>query len=189
MAGEVLNVIVMCGSLRKRSYNAALARSLPALAPPELKLTPAPEFREFPHYDADLQNEQGFPAPVMRLVDAVRAADGVIIVSPEYNWTIPGALKNALDWVSRVKDQPFKNKPVALQSSSTALLGGSRMQYHMRQALASIDALVMIRPEILVTFAPQKFDEQSLELTDQPTRDIVKLQLETFAAFIRRVRD
>jgi chromate reductase len=88
-----------------------------------------------------------------------------------------------------VKDQPFKNKPVALQSCSTALLGGSRMQYHMRQALASIDAFVLIRPEIFVTFAAQKFDAQSLALTDQPTRDIVKLQLETFAAYIRRVRD
>ncbi len=185
---EALNVVVMCGSLRQRSWNAALARALPELAPADLKLTPAPPFRDFPHYDADLQAE-GFPAPVTALIDAIRAADGVIIVSPEYNWTIPGALKNALDWVSRVKDQPFKNKPVALQSCSTALLGGSRMQYHMRQALASIDAFVLIRPEIFVTFAAQKFDEQSLALTDQPTRDIVKLQLETFAAYIRRVRD
>ncbi len=189
MAGETLNVTMICGSLRKRSYNAALARSLPALAPADLKITPAPPFREFPHYDADLQSESGFPPLVMALVDAIRAADGVIIVSPEYNWTIPGALKNAIDWVSRVKDQPFKDKPVALQSSSTALLGGSRMQYHMRQALASIDALVMIKPEIIVTFAPTKFDEQTLELTDQPTRDIIRLQLETFAKFIRRVRD
>ncbi|PWB59861.1 MAG: hypothetical protein C3F17_15765 [Bradyrhizobiaceae bacterium] len=187
MAGPSLDVVVICGSLRQRSYNAALARALPALAPPGMRIAPAPPFREFPHYDADVQNETGFPPAVTALAETVRAADGVIVVSPEYNWTIPGALKNALDWVSRLKDQPFKEKPVALQSASTALLGGSRMQYHMRQALASIDAFVMIRPEIIVTFAPQKFDEQTLDLTDQPTRNIVKQQLETFAKFIRRV--
>ena len=76
------------------------------------------------------------PADVMALADAVRAADGVIIVSPEYGWTIPGALKNALDWISKTKDQPFKDKPIALQSASVGPLGASRMQYHLRQTLA-----------------------------------------------------
>ena len=118
--------------------------------------------------------------------DAIRAADGVMIVSPEYNWTIPGSLKNALDWVSRMKDQPFKNKPVALQSASPALLGGSRMQYHLRQCLVSIDALCFGRPEVIVTFAPQKFNG-TMEFTDQAGRDIVEQQLEGFAEFVRQV--
>ena len=90
-----------------------------------------------PHYNHDDQDATGFPASVTAFADAIRAADGVIIVSPEYNWTIPGTLKNAIDWVSRMKDQPFKDKPVALQSCSGALLGGSRMQYHLRQCLIS----------------------------------------------------
>src|SRR6266566_1049069 len=124
-----------------------------------MKLRPAPPFETFPIYNFDIQNSIGFPADVNAWADAIRSADGLIIVSPEYNWTIPGTLKNAIDWVSRMKEQPFKDKPVALQSVSPALLGGSRMQYHLRQCLTSIDALIFGRPEVIVTFAPQKFDE------------------------------
>src|SRR4051794_9960723 len=115
---DSLNVVVICGSLRKGSYNAAVARALPALAPPALKLSPSPPYDKFPFYNADIQHSTGFPAEVNTFADAIRDADGVIIVSPEYNWTIPGALKNAIDWVSRMKEQPFKDKPVALQSAS-----------------------------------------------------------------------
>jgi chromate reductase len=140
-----------------------------------------------PHYNHDDQDATGFPPSAVAFAGAIRAADGVIIVSPEYNWTIPGTLKNAIDWVSRMKDQPFKDKPVALQSASGALLGGSRMQYHLRQSLTSIDALIFGRPEVIVTFAPQKFDETTLELKDQATRDMIKLQLAAFAKFIERV--
>src|SRR6476659_7441475 len=170
-----LNVLVICGSLRKGSYNAALARTLPELAPPEMKLKDAPAYDSLSMYNADIQEASGFPPGAEDLAAAIRAADGVIIVSPEYNWTIPGALKNAIDWVSRMKEQPFKDKPVALQSASGALLGGSRMQYHLRQCLTSIDALIFGRPEVIVTFGPQKFAAESLELKDQPTRDMIKL--------------
>jgi chromate reductase, NAD(P)H dehydrogenase (quinone) len=184
---DALNVITISGSLRKGSYNTALARQLPRFAPAGLKIASGPTFDSFPHYNLDVQNESGFPPPVTAFGDAVRAADGVIIVSPEYNWTIPGALKNAIDWISRLKDQPFKNKPVALQSCSPSLLGASRMQYHLRQSLTSIDALLFGRPEVIVTFAQQKFDEKTLELKDQPTIDIIKQQLVGFEAFIRQV--
>ena len=182
-----LDVLTICGSLRKGSYNAMLARALPALAPEGMSFAGAPPFDVIPHYNNDDQEAGGFPASVTAFADAIRAADGVIIVSPEYNWTIPGSLKNAIDWVSRMKDQPFKDKPVALQSASGALLGGSRMQYHFRQCLTSVDALLFGRPEVIVTFAPQKFDAATLELTDQQTRDMVKLQLAGFAAFIKKV--
>jgi chromate reductase, NAD(P)H dehydrogenase (quinone) len=184
---DSLSVITICGSLRKGAYNAALARLLPRFAPAGLKITGGPTFDSFPHYNLDIQNESGFPPPVTVFADAVRAADGVIIVSPEYNWTIPGALKNAIDWVSRTKDQPFKGKPVALQSCSPSLLGGSRMQYHLRQSLTSIDAFLFGRPEVIVTFAQHKFDEKMLELKDQPTIDTIKQQLAGFEAFIRLV--
>jgi chromate reductase len=183
----VANVITICGSLRKGSYSAALMRALPKLAPAGMTITPAPPYDGFPHYNYDIQQTEGFPAAVNALADAIRAADGLIIVSPEYNWTIPGPLKNAIDWLSRMKEQPFKDKPVALQSASPGLLGGSRMQYHLRQSLTSVDALLFGRPEVIVTFAPQKFDDKTLELKDQPTIDIVKQQLAAFAKFIERV--
>jgi chromate reductase len=184
-----LNVLVICGSLRKGSFNRMLTRALPALAPPDIKLTDAPSIGNLPLYNADIQTERGDPPEVKALVDLVRAADGLLIVSPEYNWSIPGTIKNAIDWVSRVKDQPFVNKPVALQSAAPGLLGGSRMQYHMRQSLTSVDALILIRPEVFVNLAARKFDEKTGELTDQPTRDIVKQQLAEFAKFIRRMRN
>jgi chromate reductase len=184
---DALNVVVIVGSLRKHSFNASVARALPALAPAGLKLSYAPPFGAFPFYNFDLQSEKGVPPEVTAWADAIRSADGVIIVSPEYNWTIPGALKNAIDWVSRMKDQPFKDKPVALQSAAAGVLGGSRMQYHMRQCLTSIDALLFGKPEILVTFAAQKIDEKSGEIKDQPTIDIIKQQLAAFEKFIRKV--
>lgn len=180
-------ILTICGSLRARSYNRALMETLPKLAPAGMTFSESPSIRDLPHYDHDIQ-EKGFPAEVNAFAGAIRAADGVVIVSPEYNWTIPGALKNAIDWVSRLKEQPFKDKPVLIQSASGALLGGSRMQYHLRQCLTSVDAFIFGRPEVLVTFAPQKFDETTLELKDQPTRDIIKQQLEAFGKFIERVK-
>ncbi len=180
------NVISICGSLRKASYNAALARTLPSLAPAGMTITPAPLWEKFPIYNADNQNSSGFPADVIAWADAIRAADAVIIVSPEYNWSIPGGLKTAIDWVSRLKDIPFANKPIALQSCSGGLLGGSRMQYHLRMALTTLDGLLFGKPEVFVNFSAKKFDEKTLALTDQPTIDMVKQQLAAFAKFIER---
>lgn len=183
-----LNILVICGSLRKGSFNAALARALPALAPPDVTLTPAPSYAGFPPYNDDVRIEKGPPADVEAWAAAIRAADGVIVVSPEYNWSIPGPLKNAIDWVSKLKDVPFKDKPVALQSCSGGQMGGGRMQYHLRMALMSIDAQMFGKPEVLVNFAAKKFDEKTLELTDQAVKDIVKQQLAGFAKFITRVK-
>ena len=185
---DQLKVLVICGSLRKGSYNAALTRALPALAPPDMKLITAPSFATFPFYNADVQDASGFPGPVNDLAEAIRAADGVLFVTPEYNWSIPGVLKNAIDWVSRLKDQPFKDKPVAIQSASQGPLGGARMQYHLRMALTFSDALLFGRPEIFVGLAATKFDKDTLELKDQPTKDIIKQQLAAFAKFIQRMK-
>jgi chromate reductase len=183
---DPVNVIVICGSLRKGSYNAALARTAPKLAPAGMSITPAPPIGDLPLYNFDIQSSSGFPAAANDLAAAMRAADGILICSPEYNWSIPAPLKNAIDWVSRMKDQPFANKPVGLQSAATGLLGGSRMQYHLRQSLTSIDAYLFGRPEVIVTFAAQKFDEKTLELTDQPTIDTIRQQLAGFEKFIRK---
>jgi chromate reductase, NAD(P)H dehydrogenase (quinone) len=184
---DTLKVLTICGSLRKGSYNAALARMAPKLAPAGLSFTDAPSFADFPIYNFDMQNTSGVPAGVTAWADAIRAADGLLIVSPEYNWSIPGGLKNAIDWVSRMKDQPFNNKPVAVQSAAGGLLGGARMQYHLRQSLISIDVQWFGRPEVIVNFAPQKFDATTLELTDKTAIDMVKAQLAGFEKHIRMV--
>jgi chromate reductase, NAD(P)H dehydrogenase (quinone) len=183
---EPVNVIAICGSLRKGSYNAALARMAPKLAPTGMSIAPAPAIGAFPLYNFDVQNSTGFPGPVNDLAAAIRAADGVLICTPEYNWSIPGVLKNAIDWISRLKDQPFAGKPVALQSAAGGLLGGSRAQYHLRQSLTSIDAQLFGRPEVFVTFAAQKFDDK-LELKDQIAIDMIRQQLAAFEKYIRKI--
>ncbi len=185
---DKLNVVVICGSLRKGSYNAAIAHALPGMAPPDMAIAPAPSFAGFPIYNDDVRATSGAPADVEAWAAAIRAADGVVIVSPEYNWSIPGGLKNAIDWVSKLKDIPFKDKPVALQSASTGQVGGARMQYHLRMALGSIDAQLFGKPEVFVNFVNKKLDEKSGELTDDAVKDIIKQQLAAFAKFIRRVK-
>jgi len=185
---DKLNVLVICGSLRKGSFNAALARALPALAPEGMKLITAPTIGAFPLYNADVQDTSGFPAPVEELAAAIRAADGVLFVTPEYNWSMPGVLKNAIDWLSRMKDQPFKEKPVAIQSASQGPLGGARMQYHWRMSMTFLAAFIFGTPEVFVGSAQNKFAKDTLELTDQPTKDAIKAQLAAFSKYIERVK-
>ncbi len=185
---DQFNVLVICGSLRKGSYNAALTRELPKLTPPEIKLITAPSIEKFPLYNADIQDAAGFPGPVNDLAEAIRAADGVLFVTPEYNWSMPGVLKNAIDWVSRLKDQPFENKPVAIQSVSQGPLGGARMQYHWRMSMTFLKAHIFGTPEVFVGSAAGKFDKNTLALTDQPTKDAVKAQLAAFAKYIKRMK-
>ena len=110
----------------------------------------------------------------------------MIIVTPEYNYGIPGGLKNAIDWVSRMKDQPFKDKPVAIQSVAAGPLGGGRMQYHLRQIMVFLEALAFTRPEVFVGMAASKFDEKTLEFKDEAGINFIKQQLAGFEKFIRR---
>jgi chromate reductase len=182
---DKLNVITIVGSLRKASYNAALARQLPQWAPEGMSIAASPPWAGFPIYNADDQ-AKGFPADVEALAEAIRNADGVIIVTPEYNYGIPGGLKNAIDWVSRLKDQPFAGKPVALQSVTAGPLGGGRMQYHLRQACVFLDALAFTRPEVFVGMAASKFDEKTLDFKDEAGINFIKQQLAGFEKFIRK---
>jgi chromate reductase len=184
---DKLNILVICGSLRKGSLNAAVARALPALAPPEMAFTTAASFGKFPLYNYDDHTANGIPADVLAWCDAIRKADGVVIVSPEYNWSIPAGLKNAIDWASREKEVCFKDKPVALQSASGGQVGGARMQYHLRMVLESIEAMMFGKPEVFVNFATKKVNEKG-ELTDDAVKDIIKQQLAAFAKFIVRVK-
>jgi chromate reductase len=180
-----LKVVTLLGSLRRASYNGAIARALPGLAPEGMEITALPSIRDLPLYDADRQAE-GFPPSLLVIAEAIRAADGIIIVTPEYNYSVPGVLKNAIDWLSRLPEQPLAKKPVALQSASMGVMGGARCQYHLRQVLVFLDVLVMNRPEVMVGVAQNKIDADG-ELTDADTRKFISGQLNAFADFIRRV--
>ena len=185
MADKTLNVVCICGSLRKASYNRMVMNALPELAPANMKLEEAPPFADFPIYNADIQ-DKGIPPAVVALAEAVRAADGVIFNAPEYNFSMPGGLKNALDWVSRVPNQPFAGKPVALQSAANGTLGGGRMQYDLRRTMIFLDALTLNKPEIFIGNCSQKIDAKTGRITDQQTVGFIRQQLEAFAKFIER---
>jgi chromate reductase, NAD(P)H dehydrogenase (quinone) len=180
------NIICICGSLRSGSYNRIVLKALPGLAPAGMSIKEAPSFAEFPLYNADIQNSSGLPAAVRTLADAIRSADGVVFCTPEYNFSLPGGLKNAIDWVSRVQDQPFAGKPIAIQSASPGPLGGGRVQYDLRRAMVFLDALTLNKPEIFIGNCASKIDEKTGELKDDTTRNFIKQQLEAFARFIER---
>ncbi len=184
MADQTLNVITICGSLRKGSYNRIVMNALPGLAPEGMQIKEAPPFSEFPLYNADIQNSTGFPAPVQTLAEAIRAADGVIFVTPEYNFGIPGPLKNAIDWVSRLPNQAFAGKPIALQSASPGPLGGGRVQYDLRRSMVFLDAFTLNKPEIFIGNCAQRLDDKTGKITDEQTIGFIRQQLAAFANFI-----
>jgi chromate reductase, NAD(P)H dehydrogenase (quinone) len=187
MADKTLNVASICGSLRKGSYNRMVMNALQGYAPEGMRITEAPPFAAFPLYNADVQNSSGFPAPVQALAEAIRAADGVIFVSPEYNYSIPGALKNAIDWVSRMPNQPFAGKPIAIQSATGGALGGGRMQYDLRRCMIFLDAWTINKPEIFIGNCSQRIDEKTGQIKDEQTIGFIKQQLAAFAQFIVRI--
>ena len=185
MADEApLHFVVMLGSLRKGSFNAAIARALPALAPDGVTIEPLPSVGEFPLYNYELQ-EKGFPPIVTRTAEAIAKADGLIVVTPEYNHSIPGVLKNAIDWLSRLPNQPFAGKPVALESSSPSLFGGLRAQLHLRHMFVYLDGRVLNKPEVIIPQVNTKVDPTTGELTDPATRGFIADQLNALAAFAR----
>lgn len=184
---DSMNIVAICGSLRSGSFNAMLVRTLPLLAPDGMTISAAPSLADIPPYNADAQAD-GFPDSVVALGDAIARADGVIIVTPEYNYSMPGVLKNAIDWISRLPDQPFKNKPVALQSASQGALGGARAQYHLRQVLVFVEALVFNRPEVMIAAVQSKVAPNHGELTDEPTRAMIVQQLSAFDTFVRAAK-
>jgi chromate reductase, NAD(P)H dehydrogenase (quinone) len=180
------NVVTICGSLRKGSYNRMVMNALSGLVPSGMSIKEAPSYAQLPLYNADIQNTSGFPLAATSLADAIRAADGVIFCTPEYNFSLPGGLKNAIDWVSRMQNQPFAGKPIAIQSASPGPLGGGRVQYDLRRMLVFLDALTLNKPEIFVGNCAAKFDDKTGELKDETTRNLLKQQLEAFDKFIAR---
>jgi chromate reductase len=144
------------------------------------------EIRTIPFFDADVF-ARGFPPEVAALRERIRRADGVLIATPEYNFSIPGVLKNTIDWVSRGDDQPFAMKPVAIMSASPGPLGGPRVQYDLRKVLLFMNSMALAKPEVFIGSVATKFDA-SRQCTDEPTRKIIGDQMRAFAAWIEGVR-
>lgn len=166
----MIKVLAISGSLRQQSYNTALLRAVQALAPQDWQVDIHVP-KGYPVYDDD-ERQQGWPEAVQALEKAVRAADCVLIATPEYNYSIPGGLKNVIDWVSRLPDQPFKDKLVGIMGVSAGRLGAVRGQIHLRQCFQFLDSQVLSRPEVIVGNAAQVF--QNGELTDDGTKDAVR---------------
>lgn len=181
-----LNILALVGSLRQGSYNKLVYRAVEELAPAGLNLTLA-DIADVPLYNDDERQQHGWPPAVHRLRQQIAEADAVLFIAPEYNYSVPGVLKNAIDWVSRPPDQPFQGKPVAIMGASGGMLGTARMQYHLRQILVFLDALPLNKPEVMIAHAPQKFDAAG-QLTDETTRRLIRAQLEALQAWTLRLR-
>jgi chromate reductase, NAD(P)H dehydrogenase (quinone) len=181
---DSMEILGICGSLRKKSYNLAALRAAAEVMPSGMKLT-IRRFDDVPLYNADVQ-DIGFPAPVIAMSEAMKKADGLLFASPEYSYSVPGVLKNLLDWLSRLPEPPFKHKPVALLSATGGPLGGSRSQYELRKILGGMEALVLLRPEVFISMNESRFDREG-RLIDENTRKILATQMTAFEAWIRKM--
>lgn len=180
-----LNVLGLCGSLRRDSYNRAVLRAAQALAPAAAMQIEAADISDVPLYNEDVY-AQGLPAPVDHLREQVRNADALLFVTPEYNYSVPGVLKNAIDWISRPPDQPFAGKPAAIMGASPGTLGTARAQYHLRQTLVFLNVHPVNTPEVMVGSAHERIDAQG-ELNHEPTREFMGKLLAALAAWTRQL--
>ena len=180
-----LDIVGLCGSLRSASINRAALKLAGESMPTGMTLDIA-EIRDIPFFDGDVL-AQGYPAAVAALRERIRRADGVVIATPEYNFSTPGVLKNTLDWLSRGEDQPFGLKPVAIFSASPGPLGGARVQYDLRRVMLFMNAQVLAKPEVFIGGAGAKFSPEGL-CTDATTRQFVGDQMAAFAHWIAGVQ-
>jgi len=185
--GRPYRVAAIVGSLRSGSHNRLLLRAAQEVAPPELRLVEVP-IADLPLYDGDIE-AAGDPPAVVRFKDALREADAFLIVTPEYNHSIPGVLKNALDWASRRHHGQLvlAGKPAAIVGASAGRFGTVRAQLDLRQILPYFDLRLLPKPEVYVAFAGDKFNEAG-NLTDGPTREQVAELLGSFLDWIRVLR-
>ena len=180
-----LKILGISGSLRKGSYNTAALRACRELMPAGMSLEIA-EIGDIPMFNQDVY-DAGFPEPAKRFRAAVAAADGVLIASPEYNFSLSAALKNAIDWGSRVPNQCWQDKPVAVFSCTQGPLGGARVQYDVRRILGQLWAHVLPRPEVFIGSAQTKFDKEG-RITDEATRKFLTELLAGFGPWITRMQ-
>lgn len=177
---QTLRVLGISGSLRKSSFNTAVLRAAVELAPEGMVIETA-DIRGIPLYDEDVR-AVGLPEPVVKLRERIAAADALLIVTPEYNYSVPGVLKNAIDWASRPPSQPFAGKPLAIMGASGGLVGTARAQYHLRQIAVFLDMHPLNKPEVFVRTAQEKIDGEG-RLHDEATRKVIADQLVALAAW------
>jgi chromate reductase, NAD(P)H dehydrogenase (quinone) len=181
-----MNVLGFAGSLRKGSFNRMLLRSAVELAPPGMTIDTF-ELDAIPQYNGDVE-AQGDPEVVAEFKEAIYRADAILVVTPEYNYGIPGVLKNAIDWASRPPGKSVLNgKAAAIMGASPGAFGSVRAQLQLRQAFVFTQTLAVLQPEVLVAKAHEKFDAEG-RLTDEPTRKFVRQLLEALAAWTERLR-
>lgn len=179
-----VTILAFAGSLRKESYNKALLRAASELLPRDTRLEIF-DLEGIPPFNQDFEDH-----PSRKIIDfkaRIRAADAILIATPEYNYSIPGVLKNAIDWASRpYTDSAWKGKPVAIMSASSGILGGARAQYHLRQCFVFLDMYPINKPEVIVTNASQKIDAKG-RVTDEQTREHIRSLLENLVAWTERL--
>jgi chromate reductase, NAD(P)H dehydrogenase (quinone) len=180
---DKLNIIAISGSLRARSYNTMTLKALQSLAGDSLDIEIV-TLKGIPVYDGDDEAASGVPEIIRKLNGRIAGADGVIIATPEYNFSIPGGLKNATDWISRFKDHALKQKRVGIVGASMSPVGTARAQYHLRQNLVGLESWTMNKPELFVSQAQTKFDDDG-ELTDEDTEKFARAWLDAFEAWVR----
>ena len=175
-----MKIIGLSGSLREHSVNTALLRAAGELSNASLDVY---DYREVPFYNSDIE----VPSSVHRLREAISAADAVLLAVPEYNYSVPGVLKNAVDWASRPAYQsPFRDKPVGVVSAAASFVGGARGQQHMKNILLGMGAAVFPWPELLVGGAKGKFIDG--KLVDEQTRTFLRAYMDGLTAWAARVQ-
>jgi chromate reductase len=182
---RTIKILGFCGSLRAGSYNKAALRVADEMKPADMTVEHA-EIGDFPLYNADVQ-AKGFPAPVERVAAQIKAADGLLFVTPEFNFSVPGALKNAIDWLSRLSPQPFDDKPVAIMGAAAGALGTGRAQYELRRICVFVNMHPLNKPEVFIGAAHTKFDASG-KLTDEPTREFIKQLMAALDVWTRRLK-
>ncbi len=185
MASPV-RVLGFAGSLRKASFNRGLLRAAAGVLPDGVSLD-VMDLDGIPLYDGDVEAAEGFPPTVAAFREAIRSADALLIACPEYNYSVSGVLKNAIDWASRAPDQPFAGKPTAIMGAGGGL-GTARAQHHLRQIGVFLDLKILNKPEMMVPAAWEKFDKATGDLTDGPTREKLAALLAALAAWTRTLR-
>lgn len=180
---ETIKIVGLVGSLRRNSINKILLQTAQEVAPQTMEIIIFP-LDEIPLYNNDVEVEEGFPPPVQALRDAVAQADGIILATPEYNGSVPGVLKNGIDWASR--QGILAKKPVVTMGGSPGALGATKAQEHLRQICLHLGMYLMPKPTIAVPKLPDKIVDG--QLTDELTRKFLKEQLEQFYHWVIRLR-
>jgi chromate reductase len=183
---EKIKVLAFAGSLRKSSYNKALIRAAVEVAPENVVIEVF-DLEGIPLFNQEF--EANPPQRVKDFKDKIRAADALLIATPEYNYSIPGVLKNAIDCASRPKaDTPFEGKPVAIMSAATGRFGGARAQYHLRQAFIFLNMQPINRPEVMLSDAQHNVDAEG-KVTNDQTRQLIRQLLEALAAWTIKLKE